>query len=656
MTTDGLQIPVSTPGADQSLAALLRIANAVEGVGQKAEKASTESSKLSSAFDAIGTAAQHFNSIRAAVGGFVEGLAGAASHVAALSDEQERLSAMSARLGLDFDEGATAAGRFVDETSAMGSASQFAARGIRLSQTEMNDLMRVAGATAQTLGTDVAGEVDRLTEGLLRGKAEGLAPFGGSLVETAGHSHTVAERLAALHGRAGEVETATDNATTSMERFRDTMEDGQRVAAHAFVQELARLQEVGTGLRGANTDAEEFNSSLRGAGQTAAWMVTRVVLGVGIIGGSIATVIGGLTGMVQLAEAATHGLAAFRAERNRLATDGLAAESWNFVRSAANRLEALSDDPDRQRTSMDPRDVPAEAPAPSAAAAAADRTGRNRRGGSNTAHRVADMTFTAEQRDADLAQSVDRLAGIDRAAQAEAQSRATIDGLLREEQTRQDVAAMAQASADKERTRADEERQTLHDRLEAHTTFSGRMADLYDQQAGFAQRMAEGVRGALDAVGNSIKDNAKAWAEGRVSMGDAARGIASDALGAIADLAYGEAAFYAAKSLGLFATGNIPGGFLAAGASVGMLAVGAAFSAGSAVVAPSTPAGGSAAGGGRAASVSTPAPSNNSQNSAPIINNYYAPVFGGREGTEGEVGQRIDRYRDTSARLRRDRP
>ena len=37
-----------------------------------------------------------------------------------------------------------------------------------------------------------------------------------------------------------------------------------------------------------------------------------------------------------------------------------------------------------------------------------------------------------------------------------------------------------------------------------------------------------------------------------------------------------------------------------------------------------------------------------------IVQNYYAPTFGGREGTEAEIGVRLDRYDDAArARLHR---
>ena len=38
----------------------------------------------------------------------------------------------------------------------------------------------------------------------------------------------------------------------------------------------------------------------------------------------------------------------------------------------------------------------------------------------------------------------------------------------------------------------------------------------------------------------------------------------------------------------------------------------------------------------------------------PIVNNYYAPIVGGRQSTDAETGVRIDRYNDAArARLRR---
>jgi hypothetical protein len=283
------------------------------------------------------------------LGRLSEGLLDAATRFAALADEQARLDTASRDLGLNFDAAAASAGRFVDETEAMGVANRFAAADIRLTQQQLNDVMRVAGASADMLGTDTAGAVNTLREALIRGREGGLERFGQGLASVAGDSHTVESRFLALHARALEMAQATDTATDRLNRFKDSLEDATRTFASSFVQEITRLESVGQGFSDATDDAEEFNRTLQAVGSTAAYMTAQVVLRVTSIAGLIGTVVGGLTGMVQLAAAATHGLAAFNAERDRLQREGLAAQSAAMAQDALDRLAAL-DAENEQRT------------------------------------------------------------------------------------------------------------------------------------------------------------------------------------------------------------------------------------------------------------------------------------------------------------------
>lgn len=652
-------IPVTGNVDPALLQGLVNLATGITAAGAATDdarkKAAGAKSGWGELFASVGTGAQHFNNIRGALTGMAEDLGAAVARVTALADEQTRLAESSARLGLDFDEGAAAAGRFVDETAAMGVASQFAARDIRLSQTELNNLMRVAGATAATLGTDVATAADRLAQSLIRGEAEGLSPFGGSLVSVAGGAHTVGERLAAMGMRAGEVATATDTATTRMERFKDSLEDGQRLMAHAFVDELARLSEVGGGLRDVNTDAESFNTTLRAAGQTAASMVTRVVLGVGIIGGGIATVLGGLTGMVQLAAAATHGLAAFNAERDRLAREGLSAESWRFVQSAADRLEALDAD-EGPRTTAAPTPAAAAAPRPGAA----DANARNRRqggaGGGRTA-RAADMTFTAEQaaseEQAARIRDLDDIAGL-----AHDRSQQRIDeeiaGRIREERAANEaIEAQKQAAQDALGIAAMEDA-NLRERLEAHRTFTGHLRELYGEQANAAQVAAEVAHGAFEDIGGAIAKNVELVAQGRMSLKELGEAILADGLNAIAKRMYAKGAEFAAEALGFAALGDFPQAGLALVASAGFFATGAALGVAGAAAAPAPPSTGGGGSGGAGGISRAPAAPTSSEGGGAVVNNYYAPTFGGREGTSAEAGEHMSRYTAAAARRQRD--
>lgn len=587
------------------------------------------------------------------LGRLSEGLIDAATRFAALADEQARLDTASRDLGLNFDAAAASAGRFVDETEAMGVANRFAAADIRLTQQQLNDVMRVAGASADMLGTDTAGAVDTLREALIRGREGGLERFGQGLAALSGESHTVEERFAALHVRAGEMAQATDTATDRLNRFKDSLEDSARTFASAFVNELARLVTVGEGIQSANDNAEEFQRTIAAVGATAASVATRVVLGVGIIGGAIGTVVGGLTGMVQLAAAATHGLAAFNAERDRLQREGLAAQSVGMVQDAINRLEAIDAESEQRTTAAVETIQRARAAAPTR-----PPPPRPTRGGSVRATVApSDMTFTAEQAAADeqaaRISALEDLAGLahDR---SEERRRQEIDGLIEEERVRQQVAADAQGIAAMEDA-------NLRQRLDAHQTFTGRMAEMYGTQMDGIGALADFTKGAFQAMGTAVGDHVTAMVTGRESVGTALQGMASDMLLAIGKQAMVKGAFELAEGFGALAgvaTAPLAPGHFAASAAY--FAVGALASAAGAAIAPAAttaaPSAAAAPGAGRAGDV-TPSGAGGmggGGGAGPIVNNYYAPIVGGRQSTDAETGVRIDRYNDAArARLRR---
>jgi hypothetical protein len=582
-----------------------------------------------------------------------DGLINAATRFAALADEQARLDTASRDLGLNFDAAAASAGRFVDETEAMGVANRFAAADIRLTQQQLNDVMRVAGASADMLGTDTAGAVDTLREALIRGREGGLERFGQGLAALSGESHTVEERFAALHARAGEMAQATDTATDRLNRFKDSLEDSARTFASAFVNELARLVTVGEGIQSANDNAEEFQRTIAAVGATAASVATRVVLGVGIIGGAIGTVVGGLTGMVQLAAAATHGLAAFNAERDRLQREGLAAQSVGMVQDAINRLEAIEAESEQRTTAAVETIQRARAAAPTR-----PPPPRPTRGGSvRAAVAPSDMTFTAEQVAADeqaaRISALEDLAGLahDR---SEERRRQEIDGLIEEEAVRQQVAADARGIAAMEDA-------NLRQRLAAHQTFTGRMAEMYGTQMDGIGALANFTKGAFQAMGTAVGDHVTAMVTGRESVGTALQGMASDMLLAIGKQAMVKGAFELAEGFGALAgvaTAPLAPGHFAASAAY--FAVGALASAAGAAIAPAAttaaPSAAAAPGAGRAGDV-TPGGAGGmggGSSAGPIVNNYYAPIVGGRQSTDAETGVRIDRYNDAArARLRR---
>ncbi|MDB4930526.1 MAG: hypothetical protein JWM10_3010 [Myxococcaceae bacterium] len=228
MDMPGLPIPVTTPGGDASLALLQRIAEALEKTGKSADdagkKAQASSTSWASLGESLGRFATHSNQILQ----FGQTIIAATEHVADLAAEQQRLDLQSARLGLNFDEAAAGAGRFTDEVDAMNAAGQLAARGIRVTQTELNAMTHAAARMAQQTGIETTAALDQLTTSLVRGRERGLAPFGEQLAATARHGYSVGEGLAAIVAQEEHMATATDDAHTSMLGFNDALGDAAR--------------------------------------------------------------------------------------------------------------------------------------------------------------------------------------------------------------------------------------------------------------------------------------------------------------------------------------------------------------------------------------------------------------------------------------------
>jgi hypothetical protein len=246
-----------------------QMAVAMERAG---DAASSSSTKTKSFQDSLKDAATTFNEVRAAASTVATAVEAFATRVATLSTEQANLSRLQQRLHLDFDQAAAAAGRFSDETEAMGAAGRFASADMLLTQRQLDALTRVAGAASQELGITTAQAIEQLSEGLISGSERGLRPYGSALAAVAGGSHTVAERLNALVARAREVTPATDDATDALNRFKDAIEDGQRTMATAFVAELTRLSQVTAETRAAADATESWTDHLTELGRTAAFV------------------------------------------------------------------------------------------------------------------------------------------------------------------------------------------------------------------------------------------------------------------------------------------------------------------------------------------------------------------------------------------------
>jgi hypothetical protein len=141
------------------------------------------------------------------------------------------------------------------------------------------------------------------------------------------------------------------------------------------------------------------------------------------------------------------------------------------------------------------------------------------------------------------------------------------------------------------------------------------------------------------------------------SVGAALQKQLSASLQALAVEAAQKALFATATGLFQVATGN-PAAASSFASAATFAAVAVTAGAIGAAVAPSTASAtpGATPGAGRAGDV-TPGGAGGmggGSSAGPIVNNYYAPIVGGRQSTDAETGVRIDRYNDAArARLRR---
>lgn len=724
MTTP-IILPISGTVDPALLSGLVMLATNLTHAGEASETAGDKAKESGSSWDAaqekVTKAADSYNEISDAIGRAIGVIGAVITRVTELATEQGRLDAMSARLGLDFDQAAGAAGRFADETEAMGVAGRFAAADIRLTQTELDAMMRVAGAASETLGTDTAGAVQQLQEALIRGREGGLQRFGQGLADVAGESHTVQERLAALVVQAGHTAQATDTATDRMNRFKDSLEDAQRVAASAFVNETIRIQAFGTAANDASGEVDDLKNNMQALGETGAYVLNQVANLAGVVVGSVAVVIASITTPLrQIAAVAanpTNAAAALRGvQENNNEINGFVADRIRGLMNGGQALdERTTADAAASGTTADQRAsdraartgaaaTPGNGWGGSAGIAAAPTAAPAAGGGSPRTSVFATRAQLAANARASEAEAMAQ-EGREKAAESAALQRRIARGhagaqtlqaaeearrashiAYEEKRNREEIifqemmaAGRAEAANDNaarfaqqaparaESARLEEEyrstqevlrtKRDLDAQLAAHESYTGRLAELNSERVHGAQRAAEFTNSAFDSMGKAIGTHVQALIDGRESVGVALQGMLSDTLISIGKEAVIQGGMEIAKGVAALAgvvTAPLAPGHFAAGAA--FLAVGAAAGVAGAALAPSSGAGAgaSSAGNGGAGRQVGDRPAGGGESVSPVVINYYAPVIGGREATDSELGTRLDRFDDAARqRLRR---
>ena len=663
---------------DELTRAIAALTDGVAKLGAAEEKTQAETKKAADSMDRLKDGLSNvkggFSDAWEAAETWAGRINAVVDRVTALSSEQERLDANSTRLGLDFDAGAAAAGRFADETEAMNSATRFAAAGIQLSQTELNSLMRVAGATSQMLGITTAQAVDRLTQGIISGAREGLQPFGAELTSLAGGAHTAGERLQALQRVADRTTQATDSAADSVARFRDSLEDMQRTIATSFVREWQRLSDLGAPFRAASTDAEELNRDLQAVGQTAARIASQLGRGVGAVAGGAATLgawIGEQVGLV-----------------DRETTDTLA----RFTADQARALNAM-DDEAQQRTSIgapttDPGRVDLNLATPqivSAVNAENERQrererngGRNLRQGGGGQRRDPNEALRARVEAENEILAEDRREQERRAAEEERIAKARSQQEQRDADARRDAMERAQErAAERDRQRGERDfaesdpglraandnaridRQRTRDlerRRNELRSFTDFFEEQHERQTSAAQQSAEAVTQALGAVGSAYSKHLMALVQGREEGGQALRGFLADTLTSIGQESATKAGFNVAEGIAALATYRYDAAaqhFAAAGVYT---VVAAGTGAAGAALAPSAPSasasGASSVASSRGDRTGVAANDNGSGGTTIIEQHFYSPVIGGRDATSAEVGRGMQQFTRAADRRR----
>lgn len=519
---------------------------------------------------------------------------GAVDEIAALSSEAAGLSANAQRLGLDFDHAADGAGRFVDETDAMAAASRLAEAGLRLTQDQLDQLTARAAIASQRLGVDTTTAFTMLTSAVESGSVRALRPFGEDMVRLAGDSHTAAERLAAFTESTRGMARATDDASTSMARWRDAVGDAQRTMASAFTTELAHLHQISEATNGVTADAEDTTHQLRALGSTAALMVTQVGNGIAVV---VGTAIAGMLHMVgwarvQLAElnAIAHGSlpgsdafarASAAARQEHLGTGSAANDAEGFVDRRIAALSALDNaagpgNGGETRTAIGASaEAQARARAMSDAANAAGGAAQanataiaNRRGGSAGATRRETM-----------AQLMGRAGGAEHLTFQGARGRLDVLGEA-DETANAAGKAGAQRSMDESvqtsRRAAEAQRQTQRrqdDQAAHERALSTRMNATLREYGDTAQHTRDLVVGSFEDMTAAIGTHIEALAKGRETAAEALQGMLSDTLGAISKRASVMAAEEFVSSIASLARGDLAGAGLHAAAGVGFAAV-----------------------------------------------------------------------------------
>ncbi len=683
----GLVIPVFVPQGAGAIETLEGIAKAVEKTGQETEKAGARSETASKSWNAnLKDLAEWYTYVAGAATDFGRRVTEAAEHVLDSAAQADRLQHAQEGLGVSFESAARQAGGYVNELEVMNVTQGLAQRDLRLTQTEVNALARVASDYARGSGRDFRGVVEQLSEAVAKGGEE-LGRFGGQLAPLAQGSHTAEERLRALVQRANDITPAAQTASERVAAFRGELAAADRTFSQAFVEGLAHFEQVASTAERASEATDSWRDHIRELGTTAAFVASWITssfnlafegirFGVRTLGGEIA----------MLAAMAAHPT---QAGAIRSAHEAEAGARRADLDAAYRTHAAITQDAFGDRTSAAPGAPQADMvfTAEEVSGAARDAAARDRRTGGGGAgssdHRTAlqrlmDGAIAGASRDAtrrshgSLAYELHGVFGSGEAnitipGEEEALARlrmltstaTAVDERRRAASTRRPTGGGAPGDLVDQRDaqRAQERsRRILEDQLDAQRSFTDRWEEQHMRRVSVTREASSMIDALYASLGTALSGHFDALVAGRENVKQAAEGIASDVLTAGAKEAYGKAGFYAAEAIGRAVMWDWPGAAMSAAASVAYGLAGAGMSALGAQIAPppspsTSAAHGGAASVGRQEHLGPPINARGLGSDTPtVVNHYYAPIFGGRAGTDAEVGRRMNRYTGAESR------
>lgn len=598
-------------------------------LGEETAKAAQSTDRLGVSLRGVGEAARHLNEIRGAAVAFGEAALGAVRGVAELAGEQQRLSANSARLGLNFAQSARGAGGFVTELQTMQLATALANRNLRVTQGELDVLARVGMARARDSGQEVSQVFEGMGDALVEGGEE-LGKFGQELLTVADDSHTASERLSALVQRGRAVGPTMRTAADEVAAFEASLRSAGRYVSTGFVEEMSRLSQITGQTRGIRTDAEEARRELEAMGRAAAFVLRGVADLAGIVVGAVAVSVRGLTGMMQgVAEAVrTRSFDGLRTGTAGAADD--IRQTLAFIDARVASLGALSAD-SQQRTSMAAGAAPASVSDLVVSSQEEGRdpvTGRNLRaandnaGGGARAPRATldDLMGRAFERNGAAAElptvlgeqtseqlrasgarirddirqrreaeqrkgreAAERAGAFDalraRARTGRADARTSSEAALAD---LRDPAAQAEAAQQRAlESQVERERAQTEERLRVQESFTEQWERLHRRQASATTAMVDVANGAITTFGQALGKHINLVMSGQESIGEGALNMMGEVVTAIGQEAIVKSAMELAEGIaaaaGVLTAPLAPGHFAASAAfaAVGVAALGA---------------------------------------------------------------------------------